>query len=453
MMSNPPQPAGAHAPAVEDLPPPRRGSAATRAPTRSPARRSGRAATPRYGDGALIACDNLVRSSRSPTSRSSRCRASTCSSTQGEMIAIVGASGSGKSTLLHILGGLDVPSAGRAIVAGYDLGRIWAARADAVTAARSSGSSGSRPARNLLPYLSAVENVELPMILDGRRKAAAAGDRSCWTSSACRTGATHRPDRLSGGEQQRVAIAVALANDPKVVLADEPTGELDSRTSLEVFAPAPPGQRQLGTTIVIVTHDAVRVRAGPADGRDPRRPDLDRDAAPDRAGRRRRPPRRSARSSRSSTGPAGSSCRAAHRGARAAAPGPAPARGGPRRRLARPNGGREGPATAPADAATGRPRPGGVGAMSALSGDEARPLRRRSRRRRSSRRSTSSATTRSGDSVVHAVRGDQPLVARGELLAVRGRSGSGKTTLLNLLGGLDQPTAGTVVVDGSRSRR
>jgi ABC-type nitrate/sulfonate/bicarbonate transport system ATPase subunit len=109
--------------------------------------------------------------------------------------------------------------------------------------------------RNLLPYLTAAQNVELPMTLDGRRgRRARALELLDLVGLAER--ASHRPDRLSGGEQQRVAIAVALANGPSVVLADEPTGELDSATSAEVFGLLRRVNHELGTTIVIVTHDA-----------------------------------------------------------------------------------------------------------------------------------------------------------------------------------------------------
>ena len=203
------------------------------------------------------------------------------------MIAIVGASGSGKSTLMSILGGLDTPSAGRAMVAGHDLTRMG--RRERTRYRRSIvGFVWQQTARNLLPYLTAVENVELPMILDGRdaRRARASellglvglGDRL-----------DHRPDRLSGGEQQRVAIAVALANEPAVLLADEPTGELDSATVERGLRAAAARQHR-------ARHDdrhrhprPARLRAGPADGRDPRRPDEQRDRPPDRADRRGRP--------------------------------------------------------------------------------------------------------------------------------------------------------------------
>jgi len=208
----------------------------------------------RYGDGAVIACDGLVRIFKLADLEVVALQGLDLLVDAGEMIAIVGASGSGKSTLLGILGGMDVPSAGRAVVAGYDLGRMRSADRTRFRR-RVVGFIWQQTGRNLLPYLSAVENVELPMVLDGRKRRrqramelldlVGLGDR-----------ASHDPERLSGGEQQRVSIAVALANDPSVVLADEPTGELDSQTSAEVFGLLRRLNRELGTTIVIVTHDA-----------------------------------------------------------------------------------------------------------------------------------------------------------------------------------------------------
>ena len=173
---------------------------------------------------------------------------------QHEVVALIGASGSGKSTLLGILGGMDVPSAGRAVVAGYDLGRLSNAERTRFRR-RTVGFVWQQTSRNLLPYLSAVENVELPMVLDGRKQRRT---RALELLELVGLGerATHRPDRLSGGEQQRVSIAVALANDPSVVLADEPTGELDSATSADVFGLLRGINKALGTTIIIVTHDA-----------------------------------------------------------------------------------------------------------------------------------------------------------------------------------------------------
>ena len=173
----------------------------------------------------------------------------------GEMLAIVGASGSGKSTLMHILGGLDVPSAGRAVVAGHDLTRLTG-RARTRYRRQVIGFVWQQTARNLLPYLSAVENVELPMAVDGaggdERRRRALG---LLELVGMRERAAHRPERLSGGEQQRVALAVAVANRPSVLLADEPTGELDGQTSEEVFGVLRRINAELGTTTVLVTHD------------------------------------------------------------------------------------------------------------------------------------------------------------------------------------------------------
>jgi ABC-type lipoprotein export system ATPase subunit len=209
---------------------------------------------PRFGDGAQIACDNLVRIFKVADLEVVALQGLDLLVNPGEMIAIVGASGSGKSTLLNLLGGLDVASAGRAVVAGHDLTRMG--RRERTAYRRNVvGMIWQQTARNLLPYLSAAENVELPMILDGRRgRRARAVELLRLVGLAER--ADHRPDRLSGGEQQRVAIAVALSNAPAVLFADEPTGELDSQTSSEVFGLLRSINAEQGTTIVIVTHDA-----------------------------------------------------------------------------------------------------------------------------------------------------------------------------------------------------
>ena len=208
-----------------------------------------------FGDGAQIACDNLVKIYKVADLEVVALQGLDLLVDPAEMIAIVGASGSGKSTLLSILGGLDVPSAGRATVAGHDL-TAMGRRERTLYRRRVIGFVWQQTARNLLPYLSAVENVELPMILDGR-DARARRERARELLDLVGLGerAGHRPDRLSGGEQQRVAIAVALSNEPEVVLADEPTGELDTDTSGEVFELLRRVNREVGTTVVIVTHD------------------------------------------------------------------------------------------------------------------------------------------------------------------------------------------------------
>ena len=230
------------APEIIDLPT----RPAAKVPARPPAR-------PRYGETARIVCDNLVRIYKVAELEVVALQGLDLLVDPGEMIAIVGASGSGKSTLLNILAGMDEPSAGRAVVAGHDLGAMG--RRERTSYRRKVvGFIWQQTARNLLPYLSAVENVELPMVLDGRperrRRAMELLDRV-----GLRDRADHRPDRLSGGEQQRVAVALALANDPPVILADEPTGELDSTTSVEILGLLRQANVDLGTTVVIVTHD------------------------------------------------------------------------------------------------------------------------------------------------------------------------------------------------------
>ena len=213
-----------------------------------------RPARRRFGEGALIACDNLVRIYKIADLEVVALQGLDLLVDAGEIVAIVGASGSGKSTLLNILGGLDTPSAGRAIVDGHDLG-LMGRRERTRYRRRTVGVVWQQTARNLLPYLSAVENVELPMVLDGARgRHARATELLKTVGLADRAG--HRPERLSGGEQQRVAIAVALANRPAVLLADEPTGELDSATSAQVFGLLRQVNAELGTTILVVTHDA-----------------------------------------------------------------------------------------------------------------------------------------------------------------------------------------------------
>ncbi len=210
---------------------------------------------PRYGDGALIVCDGLVRIFKVADLEVVALQGLDLLVERGEMIALVGASGSGKSTLMNILGGLDTPSAGRVAVAGHDLSQMGRHERTEYRR-RVVGVIWQQTARNLLPYLDARENVELPMLLAGRTaRRARAVELLALVGLADR--ATHRPDQLSGGEQQRVAIAVALANEPEVILADEPTGELDTATSAEIFGLLRRANEELGTTIVTVTHDPV----------------------------------------------------------------------------------------------------------------------------------------------------------------------------------------------------
>jgi ABC-type lipoprotein export system ATPase subunit len=208
-----------------------------------------------YGGGSVIACDNLVKIYKVADLEVVALQGLDLLVERGEFIAIVGASGSGKSTLLNILGGLDVPSAGVASVAGYDLLNM---SSDDRTRYRRQviGFVWQQTARNLLPYLTATENVELPMILDGAPRGLRA-ERAQELLELVGLGerGSHRPEQLSGGEQQRVAIAVALANAPSVLFADEPTGELDTATSAEIFEVMRHVNRDQGVTVVVVTHD------------------------------------------------------------------------------------------------------------------------------------------------------------------------------------------------------
>lgn len=174
---------------------------------------------------------------------------------RGEFVAIVGASGSGKSTLLGILSGLDAPSAGSVRVDGRELATLKAKeRLD--YRRRTVGFMWQSPPRNLIPQLTAVENVMMPQRFTGATRAAR---RSRALELLDSMGALYCKDRvpgqLSGGEQQRVAIAVALANNPALLLADEPTGELDTETAQQVFAALREANTVHGVTTLIVTHD------------------------------------------------------------------------------------------------------------------------------------------------------------------------------------------------------
>jgi ABC-type lipoprotein export system ATPase subunit len=208
-----------------------------------------------YGAGALIVCDRLVRIYTAEGIEVQALQGLDLVVEAGELTALVGASGSGKSTLMNILAGLDAPTAGAVRVAGNDLavmsaGQRLGYRRSVV------GFIWQQTARNLLPYLTALQNIELPLRLAGTRRAARrtrAGDLLDVLSVGHCAG--RRPDQMSGGEQQRVAIAVALANAPSVLLADEPTGELDSATAASVFGALQTANSELGVTVLVVTHD------------------------------------------------------------------------------------------------------------------------------------------------------------------------------------------------------
>lgn len=171
----------------------------------------------------------------------------------GERVALLGKSGSGKSTLLNLLGGLDRPSSGGLRVGGRDLDRL---SGNEMAQFRSKTVGMIFQSFNLIPSRSAVENVELPMVFAGRspseRRAAA---RKALEAVGLGARMNHRPSQLSGGESQRVAVARALVNRPRVVLADEPTGNLDSQTARQVMDLILDQVREYAATLVLVTHD------------------------------------------------------------------------------------------------------------------------------------------------------------------------------------------------------
>lgn len=173
---------------------------------------------------------------------------------RGEFVAIMGASGSGKSTMVHICGGLEVPTSGKVLVDGTDLAQLSDKQR---TLFRRRRMGVIFQSFNLLPTLSAIENIKLPLLVDNLdpddidaraeaqlRRVHLEGRRD------------HRPDAMSGGEQQRVAVARALVNDPAIILADEPTGNLDSKNAQEIWALLRRLTSEFGKTVLMITHEA-----------------------------------------------------------------------------------------------------------------------------------------------------------------------------------------------------
>ncbi|WP_235495150.1 ABC transporter ATP-binding protein [Geodermatophilus sp. Leaf369] len=203
----------------------------------------------------LVVCESLVRIHRTGSVEVQALQGLDLVVDPGEVLAVVGASGSGKSTLLAVLAGIDAPTAGRVTVGPWDLTAL--SRRDRVAYRREVvGFVWQQTARNLVPYLTATENVVLPLALAGTPR----GTRAARAAELLElVGVAHvadrRPAACSGGEQQRVAIAVGLANAPALLLADEPTGELDTTSSQQVYEALRTVNRDLGTTVVVVTHD------------------------------------------------------------------------------------------------------------------------------------------------------------------------------------------------------
>ena len=206
-------------------------------------------------DGAYVLCEDLFKIYKIADLEVVALRGLDLAVQRGEVVAIVGASGSGKSTLLNILAGYDAPSAGKVSVGGRDLLQMGGREVEEYRR-NEVGFIWQQTSRNMFPYLTSIENVALPMMLTntpGRLRQERAQELLELVGLGHRL--HHTPEKLSGGEQQRVAIAIALANSPPLLLADEPTGELDDATAAEILDVFGEVNRTLGTTVLIVTHD------------------------------------------------------------------------------------------------------------------------------------------------------------------------------------------------------
>jgi putative ABC transport system ATP-binding protein len=204
----------------------------------------------------IILCENLVKIYKIAELEVQALQGLDLAVAPGELLGIVGASGSGKSSLLNILGGLDRPTAGQAWVDNHNLLKLDSRGLDAYRQ-KTVGFVWQQVTRNLVPYLTARENILLPMTLAGKagRKANDRVDMLLKTVGLSDR-KDHKLEQLSGGEQQRIAIAVALTNEPRLLLADEPTGELDTATALAIYEIFRAMNRDLGLTTIIVSHDA-----------------------------------------------------------------------------------------------------------------------------------------------------------------------------------------------------
>lgn len=202
---------------------------------------------------AYIQTDDLVKVFRLGSVEVQALRGLSMQVEKGEMVAIVGASGSGKTTLLNILGGITRATAGNTVIAGYD---VTNANPQQLVALRREIVGHIFQELNLIPTLTAYENVELPMLAakaDGATRKKRVEELLTIVGLAPRM--NHKPDELSGGERQRVAIAASIANDPKVLLADEPTGDLDTETGGIIVEYLHKVNKEFGKTVLMVTHD------------------------------------------------------------------------------------------------------------------------------------------------------------------------------------------------------
>jgi ABC-type lipoprotein export system ATPase subunit len=204
----------------------------------------------------IIQCDNLIKIYKTDETEVMALQGLDCKIERGELMAIIGNSGSGKSTFLNMIGGLDRPTAGKLYVDGLDLFKL---NDDELVKYKryTVGFVWQNNARNLIPYLPAWQNVQMPMLFSAENGGQAGRERAneLLDMVGLSNRRNSRLNELSGGEQQRVAIAIALANDPKILLADEPTGSVDPSTAAYIFDTFRRLNRELGLTIVIVTHD------------------------------------------------------------------------------------------------------------------------------------------------------------------------------------------------------
>ncbi|MFJ3456812.1 lipoprotein-releasing ABC transporter ATP-binding protein LolD [Scandinavium goeteborgense] len=201
----------------------------------------------------LLQCDDLCKRYQEGTVQTDVLHNVSFSIGEGEMMAIVGSSGSGKSTLLHLLGGLDTPTSGDVIFSGQPLSKMTVA---AKAELRNRELGFIYQFHHLLPDFTAEENVAMPLLI-GKKKPAEIQERARAMLAAVGLDhrRSHRPSELSGGERQRVAIARALVNNPRLVMADEPTGNLDARNADSIFQLLGDLNQQQGTAFLVVTHD------------------------------------------------------------------------------------------------------------------------------------------------------------------------------------------------------